>query len=303
MGNPEIIRTKQMKSVNNIEFNSKISNLWSIAEPIRKIRKSFEFSIERSGYFLDISLHEGPHLVISFESGGFEKDGADQRRTWGDSYFRTKGISHIGVKPTWNNWYIHPPMEDIFLELRPFIEAYDQVMTYGSSMGGFAALTYADLVGADKVLAFCPQSSRNLEICPWEWNTAREKSEAVIDHPYIDAVGNYAAAQKVYIITDLHFRRDRLHAERLVGDNVEIVSAPYIGHSVPLFLQPLKILGDIPINVLNDKFSALDFHKSLRKRRSLKRYFNIMEKKTENREKFARIVQAHKAKSILCGPE
>lgn len=279
----------------------KLDRLLARSKAFTKLHQSIDFTIENEGYYLDLHLRDGADLVVTFESGGFEKEGADRRQAWGADYFREKGISFIGVKPTWNNWYLAPPLGKVFQRLQPILRDYDQVMTYGSSMGGFAALAYCDVLGAKKVLAFCPQSARSSVICPWENVTDRELKEADFISSYSDAVGNYTKAQSVYIFTDLHNLRDRLHAARLIAPNVNMINTPYLGHAIPLFLYPMGLLGSLPLDILYDRFSKPEFYDKLRKRRNLKRYFNVLEEKTASRPTFSEIVAAHRAVSPLIG--
>ena len=83
--------------------------------------------------------------------------------------------------------------------LKFILEQYEDVLTYGSSMGAFAALTYADHLGATKVIAFCPQSSRHPVICPWEKPLSKDVARLDVNNKFTDAVGNYANAKSVYL--------------------------------------------------------------------------------------------------------
>lgn len=265
-------------------------------------RRSLDVTIERSDYFVDIHITNSKVLFFSFEFGGFDKKGALNREAWGGGYFRYKDISYVGVKPKWNNWYLSPPLDLIIEELKPIIEMYESVITYGSSMGGFAALTYANLLSASKVIAFCPQSSRLPENCPWENPSRDELKKLHSESIYADAVGNYSKARDVFIFADLHNERDRLHAHRLEAGNVSIINTPFIGHSIPSYLNALGIFTDIPISIIEDRFNALDFSKKMRARRDLKRYFSIMKYKATGSKKRLYIVETHMKKSKLVGP-
>jgi hypothetical protein len=280
---------------------SKIELLGNRLRGMSLIRESKSFTLQCNGYFADVHLTNSKKIVVTFESGGFVKDGASHREAWGGGYFRHKDISYIGIKPTSNNWYVSPPLEDFLNSLKFILEQYEDVLTYGSSMGAFAALTYADHLGATKVIALCPQSSRHPVICPWERPLSKDVARLDVNNKFTDAVGNYANAKSVYIFADFYFQRDRLHAQRLAGPNVIMINTPFIEHGTPMYLNPLGLLMDIPMAVLDDTFDANEFYKKFRRRRELKKYYRTLEAKAAKRPHIMEIINRHKKNGKL-GP-
>lgn len=282
---------------------NKLSSLWGELNDVTAIRRSFDMTLNREGYFIDLHLTESDVIFISFEFGGYDKKGAANREAWGGGYFRYRDVSYIGIKPSWNNWYIAPTLDKVLDEIKPVLDKYSTIITYGSSMGGFAALTYADFLGASKVISFCPQSSRIPEICPWETPSNAELSRLDTESVYADAVGKYKNTKEVYVFADLYEDRDRRHVDRLKESNVTIINTPFIGHSIPAYLHALGVFTTLPIEIMNDDFNKIEFIKKLRNRRNLKRYFNIMKNKTLNNPIRSEIVSRYAKKSKMAGPD
>jgi hypothetical protein len=113
--------------------------------------------------------------------------------------------------------------------LRELIAGYDvdRLVLAGASAGGYAALAFGTLLGADRVLCFAPQSTIDLE-----------QMHAIGDHRYDERLGEVTAAGAIdsnWIdlrtalpaarVADTRYQiyfadavsTDRLHAERLLG--------------------------------------------------------------------------------------
>jgi len=113
--------------------------------------------------------------------------------------------------------------------LRELIAEYDveRLVLAGASSGGYAALAFGTLLGADLVLGFAPQSTVDLdklhEIGDHRYDDRlREVTAAgVIDPDWIDLRGQLQAARiadtRYHIYFAESLRPDRLHAERLRG--------------------------------------------------------------------------------------
>ena len=106
-----------------------------------------------------------------------------------------------------------------------------RVITYGSSMGGYAAINLSERLGADFFVAISPQfsvSARYLKKIGekrWQDDTAILTGE----HDYLRAPG-FQSPNGLIIFDDQH-RPDRLHAKaikRVTG--CQEVAVPYAGH-------------------------------------------------------------------------
>lgn len=111
--------------------------------------------------------------------------------------------------------------------LRGLIAAHDvdRLIVAGNSAGGYAALVFGTLLGADIVLCFAPQTVLDLEILNamddhrWDQQIAELAQAGDLDERWTDlrrALPQARCAETRYdVYFDSTFRADRLHAERL----------------------------------------------------------------------------------------
>ncbi len=103
----------------------------------------------------------------------------------------------------------------------------ERLVVVGTSAGGYAALIFGSLLGADRVLCWGPQTSLDLEELDqmgdhrWDERIAGLTSSNALDEDWIDlrrALPGARIAQTQYeLFFDDAYLLDRLHAERLSG--------------------------------------------------------------------------------------
>lgn len=69
------------------------------------------------------------------------------------------GLAGVFVESTTNEWYQNDSIIDCAAEIRAQTAHFGARLSYGTSMGGFAAVAFADQVGADLFLVGSPQVS------------------------------------------------------------------------------------------------------------------------------------------------
>jgi pimeloyl-ACP methyl ester carboxylesterase len=109
----------------------------------------------------------------------------------------------------------------------------DRLVVVGTSAGGYAALIFGSLLGADRVLCFGPQTSLDLNVLGemddhrWDDKITALASNDDLDPAWIDLRGALPKARVAQTQYELYFDDsyppDRLHAERLDGiDGVQL---------------------------------------------------------------------------------
>jgi hypothetical protein len=111
-------------------------------------------------------------------------------------------------------------------------------------MGGFGALTFADLIGADEVHAIAPQSTLQSNIIPKDNRFPKSRGWS-FDGPFGDAVGKYRAAKRVFVYFDQADPMDGVQCNRLAAPNVTFVDVPTAGHRVAEYLAKAKAIEKI----------------------------------------------------------
>jgi len=134
--------------------------------------------------------------------------------------------------------------------LRSRAAGYDKVVFMGCSAGAMAAILFGELAGADKILAFAPQTvlseAKEQELQDVRWAPLlRELNAACSDPTYLDlrTFSPLRAAVDIYFSRELAL--DRAHAERITGANVRHIDCPGSSHVIALELRNSGELGRI----------------------------------------------------------
>lgn len=132
----------------------------------------------------------------------------------------------------------------------------DRLVLAGASSGGYAALAFGTLLGADLVLGFAPQSTVDLdklhEIGDHRYDERlREVAAAgVIDPNWTDLRGQLQAARIADTRYQIYFANsvapDRLHAERLLGlEGLRLYRFGKGGHTIALTMRESGALNKV----------------------------------------------------------
>jgi len=95
-------------------------------------------------------------LLITFSAMDFS---TETEAFWGCGFARKAGFSALGFVARFNNWYPSETMRRARESVQSVLGRYPRKITYGSSMGAYAAAKYSALLGAEACAAFSPQHS------------------------------------------------------------------------------------------------------------------------------------------------
>lgn len=227
-------------------------------------------------YFIECHLVKSDVVFVTFESAGPPIVRPDMFRAgWGANLLRRLGISVISIKPRKTDWYQKESFTPILNEAARYASSYPRVVTYGGSMGGFAALAFSDSLGGTEVISINPQSSLRRELVPWD-KRFPIAGEEDWNGPYSDAVGGYQSATTAYVVVDRYLKADMLHVNRLDSRNLKVLNVPFVGHHLPAHLARMGALKYIVATIAQDRFCSHEFYQIIRARRNLNRYRNTM---------------------------
>ncbi len=202
--------------------------------------------------------------VITFDNyglgPGFDREG------FGEAFLREHGFSAIHVLGRGDDWYQYDDIFTAAAVVRAATSGAKRRLTYGSSMGGFAALHLADAIGADRVLALSPQWAVDPSRAPWEirWQQDAHRIRWLRDfaHPIGDTM-------RPVVVYDPRLPLDRRHAEQIAAETpAQLVAVPYCGHPVATFLGEVGMLRPMLEAVLDDRFDLRALRSEVRARRS-----------------------------------
>jgi hypothetical protein len=164
------------------------------------------------------------------------------RPAFAEDFLQQRGIAATHVLTRDNRWFQYAEIDAILAAVRGTVREGANVLAYGSSMGGYAALRFADAVGAQRVLALSPQYSVDPRVVPEDrrWRSAQRR---IRFRPELN--GRIACAAEVTILYDPH-GLDGLHVARVAADvPVRRVRVRHAGHPVGTFLGEIGQLADI----------------------------------------------------------
>ncbi len=241
--------------------------------------------ISYSGF--NASQKELPNYLIDFISGNdilfitFEHaSGASthqniKREPWGFKFLvQKRGYSLLGVKPKQNDWYRNKDLHQFFQshEFKQFISRFKKVFLYGGSMGGYAALAFAEAVPGCTVIALNPQSTLDKKLIPWE-KRFKSGQEQDWQNSFHDGAIGASFAEKAYVVYDPFHNEDKKHIDRLNSQNIIHLKVFLVGHQIPTWLLQMGILGTLIDKIVSNSLTELDFYKLARTRKSIIRYF------------------------------
>lgn len=191
-----------------------------------------------------VAAGDGRHQVVTFES--YHDDAGFDRAGFGEGFFERAGFTGIHILAAGNDWYQYAEIDTVLALVRDAVAGSDRVLTYGSSMGGYAALRFADAVGATHVLSLSPQYSIDPARVPtdrrWWWD--QKRIGFLPRHN-----GRITCAADVIVAYDPTLKLDKLHAV-LIGKDVScrFLRLAYAGHPVTTVLAELGLLQTIVLD-------------------------------------------------------
>jgi hypothetical protein len=158
------------------------------------------------------------------------------------------GVDKLFVRDTTRSWYqlglpgVTGDVASTAAYLRQRRAAYDRTLFLGCSAGGMAAMLYGELAGADRVLAFAPQTvlseRKPDDLHDHRWEPALTRLRAsVADGRFLDLPGLGPLASAVDIYYPVESTADRAHAEAVAGPRVRRFPQPGASHVIALEMR------------------------------------------------------------------
>lgn len=217
-------------------------------------------------------------LVISFPvmtpNPSFSKSGFAER--WLSKY----QIPAIEVKVSSNHWFQVQETDEAMAVIAGIAARYRRVVTYGSSMGGYAAISCSGAIGAHAAIAISPQSTIDPQKVPWEVRWTNEAATIRESHGFHrdDLAQLVRSETEVYVVAD-PWDPDARHA-RAIQDAVpqtRWLMAHGCGHSAAGGLVEYKMLGRFATDMMRHGGDVMRWRTELRQARSTSpRYWSAL---------------------------
>ncbi|WCT73020.1 alpha/beta hydrolase [Sphingomonas naphthae] len=214
------------------------------------------FELYRSANLLVrcVPAEDQTRWVVGFDN--YDPDAGLHSEGFGEAFCARRGISYVGVIGRGNHWYQYGDLPDALAAVARAVRGAARVMTYGSSMGGYAALRCADAVGASAVLALSPQYSSDSAVVPFEGRW-RQEAQAI---DWLPAFGGpLRCACRPVVVYDSS-AEDGRHVALIAADTaIDAVPLPYVGHPAGSFLISVDLLEPLVGAVLDGRFDRAAF--------------------------------------------
>lgn len=201
---------------------------------------------------------------VSYGLGGIEITEFSKSLSNIKNYGKSCSIAYIiDKKRQWYNGYIKDKIVDNVNYLINKFEASDTV-TLGNSMGGFGAIVFAQFFAeCRKAIAFCPQSTINKNIAPFEnrWEVYTSAIESWVFPDATKEISNNVVYNLYFGDEDKNDKNHQNRFEELSMSNIIIHSIKGCGHNVAAYLKEQNLLPAILRNgiwgdIITDQVTA-----------------------------------------------
>ncbi|MBU3846266.1 MAG: hypothetical protein H9855_04730 [Candidatus Acinetobacter avistercoris] len=186
-------------------------------------------------------------------------------RAKGNSINAEKSLSKyeysvIGIMPKQKSWFPAVSMLGVLAAIQPILAQFRNIVSYGGSMGGYAAIKYAKAFNMNRVVAMVPQYS----IDPEEVTDRRYTDfydEELNGNMRIQAEDIVADCEYI-IVYDPYFDLDREHYDKIkpLIPHLHTLHLPYTGHDAIAVLANSALLHDF----IERPFDQTYFYKQIR---------------------------------------
>lgn len=217
-------------------------------------------------------------LVVSFDNLSDAGYPHPDIAPWAEKFVRSNGWSHLGIYARGPSWYRDADLIDHLETLKAagFFARFDRVALIGTSMGGFAALTFSALSPGATVVALSPQTTLDTAIVPWETRFLKGvRQDWTL--PYSDAATQIDSIGKAYVIYDPFMKLDKDHVLRLPQDRIVHLRGFGFGHKSAVVLRRIDYLKTLMHGAITGTLDPADFYKATRTRKDLYIYRLSME--------------------------
>lgn len=195
----------------------------------------------------------------------YERGDLGAQITSSAAFFGGLGVDFALVIPKSNQWYQYPEMPRCLDLLRGLAGRYARRVSYGGSMGGYAALKSAAHIGVQAVLAIAPQYSIDPAKVPFE---TRWKDEAHAIR-FIDDDMRLRPGIEYFVAYDPHAASDVRHVDLIAqaGAGPVRLTVPFGTHFLAHMLVETGLSSDLLRWFVSGTLDLAKFRKEIRARR------------------------------------
>lgn len=206
-----------------------------------------------------------PDLFVTFTG----RAGRPHTSGFGEAFFLKRRLSAVHFISNWNHWWQTGELEEAVSRLRAagILDHRRKLRLYGSSMGGYAALSRSALFQPTEILAISPQYSIDGSVVPFEKRWRRYARAVTFAHDDMD--GGLDRQARIFYVVDPHFRADAQHLRLLEQHRpVEIVSISLAEHNTVRALEEIGLGTRLVTEFARDELDPAALRRDYRARRA-----------------------------------
>lgn len=210
---------------------------------------------------------------------------------WGFTAINNMGLNVVSFASIGKaTWYRSAKLWDFLDTLSIKNNRFPEKLTYGASMGGYAATAFSELLNADRVLAFNPISTLNYDKVPWETRFKQPARNLCWNSDYSDGAESKVPGHVIY---DPLYKLDALHAKRY--SNLTALKFSGVGHGFPYHLHKIGYLKPLLTQFIHNKIDEANFSQKIRARRNYRRYYKwlLSKENVHLTDKRVQIIEHH----------
>jgi hypothetical protein len=195
----------------------------------------------------EITLHtcstkQHSKLVVTFggQPSGLASSG------FGTDFVLSMGFDTIHVAQKFGTQYQGLSIKSFHTAVSPLVKDWDDVITYGSSLGGYAALYYGGSINA-RCIAAAPMLPA--------WRPLKIPAYKKLEMSHLELIDVPVSKHDPVVIFDPCIARDLYLIENMVRPaypNLREVRVPYAGHTVLVTLSQARLLRPIIESLIKD---------------------------------------------------
>lgn len=205
----------------------------------------------------------GTLAVITFGALGSENVQPDDP-FFGEEFFNKNQVHAIGVRALKNDWYLGRDIDDALLAVRNATKGM-RLVGYGASMGGYAAINFADDLNLATILAFAPQFSIHPLKTPFEDRFVVDWDGIDLTNDRLPSAARGCKALIVYDPNSIDAQHEKLI--RATHPHFETLKICFSDHHPLGILRETGLLRDLVLDVVHDRFNRPTLVRSLRQKR------------------------------------
>ncbi|MCU4330751.1 hypothetical protein KTG55_13155 [Acinetobacter pittii] len=175
----------------------------------------------------------------------------------------------IGVMPKQKSWFPQASMIELAKAISPILEGFKNIVGYGGSMGGYAAIKYSNSLNMNRVIAFVPQYSIDPEHV--EDRRYAEFFDSVANKDMQIKPQDVDSAREYVIVYDPYFSIDREHYLKIkeLLPSLHTIHLPFTGHEALSVLASSSLLHDF----IEHDFDEIYFYQQVRKVKKQSKFY------------------------------